>query len=90
MTPPLAPTRDLAALEQRLALIACGENSRPGKTRACDSHRRKGAALLRITATGAVDALAAAICGPGHNHRACTSCMEKAVKMVRVYNGESE
>ncbi|MER6109346.1 hypothetical protein [Streptomyces hirsutus] len=79
----------LPALEARLALIACGENSRPGKTQACESHRKKGTELLRITGTGAVDALAAAICGSRHN-RACAPCTEKAIKMISVYNEGAE
>ncbi|MFK0279507.1 hypothetical protein ACIQVL_03400 [Streptomyces sp. NPDC090499] len=86
----LAEAPTFHALEQRLALIACGENSRPGKTQACDVHRGKGPTMLRITSTGAVDALAAAICGSGHKHnRACAPCTDKAVKMIRVYNGET-
>jgi hypothetical protein len=76
-------------LEQRLALVACGENTRPGKVRACDSCRKKGTTLLRITSTGATDALAAAICGTGDPRRkTCDSCKAKAVRMVRIYNGD--
>jgi hypothetical protein len=87
----VAEASSLPALEQRLALIACGDNSRPGKTQACDIHRGKGPTLLRITATGAIDALAAAICGSGHKHnRACAPCTDKAVQMIRVYNKEAE
>ncbi|MFD5856082.1 hypothetical protein [Streptomyces chartreusis] len=81
----------LLALEQRLALVACGEHTRPGKTRACYSCRKKGGTLLRITSTGAVDALAAAICGTGDRRvRTCNPCRQKAVQMIRIYNGETE
>ncbi|MCG8971788.1 hypothetical protein [Streptomyces sp. CL12-4] len=79
----------LAALEQRLALIACGENTRPGKTRACDSCRKKGPGYLRIAATQAWDALAAAICGTG-KAPACSDCKAKALRMIAIYNGEAE
>ncbi|MFE6639578.1 hypothetical protein ACFVFT_38310 [Streptomyces tendae] len=79
----------LAALAERLALVACGENSRPGKTRACDSCAKKGSTLLRITSTGAADALAAAICGTGRGP-ACSDCQSKAVRMIRIYNRETE
>ncbi|MEV8344589.1 hypothetical protein [Streptomyces niveus] len=77
-------------LEQRLALVACGENTRPGKTRACDSCRKKGGTLLRITSTRAADALAAAICGTGSGVKTCDPCRQKAVRMIRIYNGETE
>jgi hypothetical protein len=80
----------LPELAQRLALVACGENSRPGKTRACVSCRKKADALLAITATGAVDALATAICGTkSPRYKACDSCKDKADRMIRIYNGES-
>ncbi|QFG13208.1 hypothetical protein SEA_GILGAMESH_16 [Streptomyces phage Gilgamesh] len=85
----VAEAPSLAALEERLALVACGENSRPGKTRACDSCRKKGQTLLRITSTGAVDSLAAAICGTGRGP-ACHDCQGKAARMIRIYNGETE
>ncbi|MET9776191.1 hypothetical protein ABZ023_18355 [Streptomyces sp. NPDC006367] len=85
----VAEAPSLAALEQRLALVACGENSRPGKTRACDSCRKKGPTLLRITSTAAADALAAAICGTGRAP-ACDDCNKKAVRMIRIYHGEIE
>ncbi|MEU2969057.1 hypothetical protein ABZ687_29270 [Streptomyces ardesiacus] len=79
----------LTTLVARLALVACGENSRPGKTRACDSCAKKGPTLLRITSAGAADALAAAICGTGRGP-ACDDCQGKAVRMIRIYNGEAE
>ncbi|MET8696924.1 hypothetical protein ABZV65_30790 [Streptomyces bauhiniae] len=86
-TTTLAPPMTSAELEHRLALIACGENSRPGKTRACDDHLKKSSTWLRITSTGAVDALSAAICGSGHRHnRACPPCTKKAARCVDVYN----
>lgn len=87
----VAEAPSLLALEQRLALIACGENSWPGKTQGCDSCRKKGSTLLRIASTGAADALAAAICGTGDRRvKTCEPCREKAVRMIRVYNGEIE
>ncbi|MFE1206282.1 hypothetical protein ACFW5V_31865 [Streptomyces sp. NPDC058762] len=85
----VAEAPNFTALEERLALVACGENSRPGKTRACDSCAKKGPTLIRITSTGAVDALAAAICGTGRAP-ACGDCQGKAVRMIRIYNGEAE
>jgi hypothetical protein len=89
MTATVAETPSLTALEQRLALVACGENTRPGKVRACDSCRKKGTTLLRITSTGAADALAAAICGTGDPRRkTCDSCKAKAVRMIHIYNGD--
>lgn len=91
MTATVAEAPTLPELEQRLALVACGENTRPGKTRACDSCRRKGQTLLRITSTGAVDALAAAICGTGDRRvKTCEPCRQKAVRMIGIYNGETE
>ncbi|MFF9901282.1 hypothetical protein [Streptomyces longispororuber] len=87
-TTPEAPS--LLDLEQRLALVACGENSRPGKTRACPPCRTKGNALLRIASTGAADALAAAICGTrDRGITTCAPCVAKAVRMIRIYNGEA-
>lgn len=91
MTATAAEALSLSELEPRLALIACGENTRPGKTRACDSCSKKGGTLLRITSTGAADALAAAICSTGDpRKKTCDPCKEKAFKMIRVYNGETE
>ncbi|MFB6629985.1 hypothetical protein ACFCWY_08825 [Streptomyces sp. NPDC056362] len=74
-------------LEQRIALIACGQ--RPGKTRACDSCSRKGSGLLNIASAGAADAVAAAICGTGRAPT-CTDCGDKALEIVRVYADEAE
>ncbi|MFI8206763.1 hypothetical protein [Streptomyces sp. NPDC085937] len=89
MTAPVTEAPTLPELEQRLALVACGE--RPGKTRACGSCRKKGQALLRITSTGAADALATLICGTkSPKYRACALCRQKAVQMIHIYNGEAE
>ncbi|GHH22237.1 hypothetical protein [Streptomyces lanatus] len=74
---------DTTALEQRIALIACRENSSPGKTQVCDRHRHQARVLLTIAAEGAVDALAAAICG--HKGK-CQPCSAKALEIIRVYN----
>ncbi|MBK3639497.1 hypothetical protein [Streptomyces sp. MBT33] len=74
---------EFAELEQRMSLVACG--AREGKTQACDSHQRKGPVLLRIASTGAVDALAVAICG-SERPRSCTACVEKASEIIRIYN----
>lgn len=91
MTAIVAESPTLAELEQILALVACGENTRPGKTQACDSCRKKGQTLLRITSTGAVDALAAAICGTGDRRaKTCAPCRAKAARMIGIYNGETE
>ncbi|MDX2554746.1 hypothetical protein [Streptomyces stelliscabiei] len=94
MSPPLtvvpetAPAADeFAELERRMSLVACGV--RDGKTRACDSHQRKGPVLLRIASTGAVDALAMAICGSEHR-RSCTACVEKATEIIRIYNERAQ
>ncbi|MFF8399842.1 hypothetical protein [Streptomyces sp. NPDC016172] len=87
MSTTLALARDTSALEQRIALIACGQ--RPGKTQPCDSCRRKGAGLLTIASTGAADAVAAAICGTGRGP-ACHDCKDKAAEIVRVFNEEAE
>lgn len=87
MSPTLAPVRDTSALEQRIALIACGQ--RPGKTQPCDSCRRKGSGLLNIASTGAADAVAAAICGTGKGP-ACHDCKDKAAEIIRAYAGEAE
>jgi hypothetical protein len=81
-----APTDDITALEQEMALIACG--TRAGKSKACDRHQQKGEALLNIAAQGAVDALAATICG-SDRRRACGQCVGKAVEMIHVYNREA-
>ncbi|MET9731985.1 hypothetical protein ABZZ79_15430 [Streptomyces sp. NPDC006458] len=67
----LTLVRDTSALEQRVALIACG--ARPGKTEACGDHQEKAAAFLTIASTGAADALAAAICGHRGTCRPCTT-----------------
>ncbi|MFE2181384.1 hypothetical protein [Streptomyces sp. NPDC059455] len=71
-----------AQIEQQLALIACG--SRPGKTKACDCCQKKCRVLLDAASLGAVDLLAAVICGSEHN--ACGTCKEKAAEIIRVYN----
>lgn len=85
----IAEAPPLPELAQRLALIACGENTRPGKTRACDSCRKKADALRAITAEGAVDALAIAICGTKSvRYKPCDLCKAKALRMVAVYNGD--
>ncbi|MFE3139669.1 hypothetical protein [Streptomyces scopuliridis] len=67
-----------ANLLNEVALIACGR--REGKTRSCRSCARKAPALLNIASTGALDALAAAICG-GHS-RACRDCHTKAEAII--------
>jgi hypothetical protein len=92
MSPTLTAVPDTASaefadFEQRMALIACG--TREGKTQACDSHRKKGATLLRIASTGAADALAMAICGSEHR-RSCTACVDKADQIIGVYNEGTE
>jgi hypothetical protein len=87
MSPTLALVPDTTALEQRIALIACGV--KPGKTQACDSHRGRGTSLLTIASTGAADALAAAICGTGRGP-ACHDCKGKAAEIIRVYNEGAE
>ncbi|MFF0698345.1 hypothetical protein ACFYU4_37645 [Streptomyces tendae] len=86
MSPTLAPAGDTTDLEQRVALIACGQ--RPGKTRACENHRGKGKAFLAIASTGAADGLAAAICGTGRGP-ACHDCKAKAVEIIRTFNEEA-
>lgn len=86
--PGTAAAGEFADLERRLALVACG--TREGKTQACDVHRTKGPTLLRITSTGAVDALAAAICGTDRRGKTCDPCRQKADRMIRIYNGEAE
>ncbi|MGW2550097.1 hypothetical protein [Streptomyces sp. NPDC001635] len=93
MSPALALIQGMAAqptvvdpmqvLEARVELIACGIG--PGKVEACDSHRGSGAVLLWIASTGAVDALAAAICDSTRGP-ACIRCDAKAQEIVRLYN----
>ncbi|MFF7169698.1 hypothetical protein [Streptomyces pseudovenezuelae] len=84
VVPDTTPAADeFAELEQRMSLVACGTHE--GKTQACDSHQRKGPVLLRIASTGAVDALAMAICASEHP-RSCTACVEKATEIIRIYN----
>ncbi|GAA5070845.1 hypothetical protein [Streptomyces similanensis] len=80
-----SPARDADALQQRIALIACG--TRPDKTQPCPGHRAQAAALLNIASTGAADALAAAICGTGRSP-ACHDCTTKATEIIRTYNAE--
>lgn len=87
MSSTLALVPDTTALEARIELIACGIRS--GKAEACDSHRGKGAALLRIASTGAADALAVAICGAGKGS-ACFSCGIKARDIIHAYNEGAE
>ncbi|MEU5748197.1 hypothetical protein ABZ804_21995 [Streptomyces sp. NPDC047726] len=72
-----------------IALIACGVASYPGKTQACDVHRKKGEALLAIASRGAVDALAATICG-AEKRGACVACEQKAVRILDAYNKGAE
>ncbi|MFJ9416686.1 hypothetical protein ACIRPT_21190 [Streptomyces sp. NPDC101227] len=67
-----------AELLREVALIACGR--REGKTHSCPSCARKAPALLNIAVTGALDALAAAICG-SHNS-ACQDCRSKAETII--------
>ncbi|MFG3263402.1 hypothetical protein [Streptomyces bobili] len=87
MTTTIAAGLDTADLEQTVALIACG--TRPGKTQACDRHRHKAQGLLEIASWGAIDALAAAICD-STQLRACAPCVEKAVDIIHVVNGDAE
>ncbi|MFB7403339.1 hypothetical protein ACFCZR_24500 [Streptomyces rubiginosohelvolus] len=89
-TTALAPTEPdaelsdvLQELGSRLALIACG--AREGKTRACDRHVEQGPTLVRIASTGALDALAAAICGSARTG-ACTGCAGKAEQILAAYD----
>ncbi|MFG2408793.1 hypothetical protein ACGFR8_31505 [Streptomyces brevispora] len=80
-----APSTVLAAaaeLENAVALIACG--TRLGKTRPCERHVNKGPGLVRIASTGAMDALAAAICG-SERCRSCDACVTKARQIIDVY-----
>ncbi|MFE7072594.1 hypothetical protein ACFU96_21185 [Streptomyces sp. NPDC057620] len=76
-----AEALDSVALEQTIALIACG--TRPGQTQPCDRHRHQGRSLMDIASHGTVDALTAAIC----SHRGqCQPCTAKAAEIIRVYN----
>lgn len=85
MSPILAPAPETTGLDQRIEIIACGE--RPGKTQACPSHLGKGAALRAIAATGALDALAAAICGTkSARYKSCDDCSTKARRIIGIYN----
>lgn len=80
--PALDERDELIAL---IALTACGVNSYPGKTKACERHRKQGEAILNIASSGALDALAATICG-SEKMRSCTTCVGKAVEVMHVYN----
>ncbi|MFF8657535.1 hypothetical protein [Streptomyces huasconensis] len=71
-------TIDLTVLLAEVALIACGR--REGKTHSCPSCERKAPGLLNIARTGALDALAAAICGD--NNGACKDCHTKAETII--------
>ncbi|WP_435244267.1 hypothetical protein [Streptomyces sioyaensis] len=72
------PTKPSAELLREVALIACGR--REGKTRSCHSCARKAPGLLNVAATGALDALAAAICG--NLSSACQDCRSKAERII--------
>ncbi|GHA43621.1 hypothetical protein GCM10010329_78160 [Streptomyces spiroverticillatus] len=65
-------------LLQQIALIACGQ--RENKTHSCAACASKAPALLRIASTGALNALAAAICGA--HHSACQDCRHKARTII--------
>ncbi|MFI6142415.1 hypothetical protein ACIBCC_30015 [Streptomyces griseus] len=85
---PAAPDTELSEgsggkLGAELSLIACGV--RKGKTRACARHARQGITLIRIAASGALDALAAAICGSDRSG-ACTACKSKAEQILAAHN----
>ncbi|MGI5337711.1 hypothetical protein ACQEVS_10080 [Streptomyces sp. CA-181903] len=69
-----ATTEPSAKLLGEVALIACGR--RKGKIRSCPSCESKAPTLLNIARTGAIDALAAAICGG--TKAACRDCHDKA------------
>lgn len=71
-------TEPSTTLLGRVALIACGRTA--GKTAACEACVRKAPALLNIASTGALDALAATICG-GLNG-ACQDCHTKAETII--------
>jgi hypothetical protein len=81
--PTAAAVDDTTALEERIALIACG------KTQACDGCLKKGDALLQIASTGAADALAATICGTGKGP-ACVRCDTKSREIIHAYNEEAK
>ncbi|GGW94956.1 hypothetical protein [Streptomyces noursei] len=72
------PARPCAELLREVALIACGR--REGKTRSCRSCARKAPGLLNIATTGALDTLAAAICG--NLSSACQDCRSKAAVII--------
>ncbi|WP_031102370.1 hypothetical protein [Streptomyces sp. NRRL S-146] len=74
------PTTPSAELLREVALIACGR--REGKTRSCRSCARKAPGLLSIATTGALDALAAAICGSLSS--ACQDCRSKAETITGI------
>ena len=61
-----------------VALITCGR--REGKTHACAACVRKAPALLSIASTGALDALAASICGA--HSSTCQDCLAKAEAII--------
>ncbi|MFJ4880164.1 hypothetical protein ACIP93_33820 [Streptomyces sp. NPDC088745] len=86
MSPTATITPGASALEQHLALVACGQ--RPGKTQACDSCRRKGSGLVNMASTGAADAVAATICGIAKTS-SCHDCKVKAAEVIRVYNEQA-
>ncbi|MGG7574136.1 hypothetical protein [Streptomyces sirii] len=67
-----------AKLLGSVALIACGR--RAGKTASCAACARKAPTLLNIASTGALDALAAAICGS--HSSACQDCHTKAETII--------
>ncbi|OEJ21075.1 hypothetical protein [Streptomyces subrutilus] len=81
MSTVIFPSNKTAERKARIALIACGE--RPGKTAPCDSCVKKGDVLHRIACSGALDALAAAVC---HSLRggACSECTTKAERILAV------
>ncbi|MFG2865501.1 hypothetical protein [Streptomyces sioyaensis] len=72
------PTNTSAELVREVALIACGR--REGKTLSCRSCAGKAPGLLNIAITGALDALAAAICG--NLSSACQDCRSKAETII--------
>ncbi|MCD9904585.1 hypothetical protein LUR56_39925 [Streptomyces sp. MT29] len=85
LTPSVPPSTEpevTTELATALAVIACG--AREGKTRACDRHTKQAATLVRIAATGALDALSAAICG-SDRLGACASCTDKAEQIISAY-----
>ncbi|WP_399553985.1 hypothetical protein [Streptomyces anulatus] len=88
---PAAPDTELSEapggkLGAALALIACG--AREGKTRACDRHAKMGITLIRIAASGALDALAATICGSDRNGT-CSACKSKAERILAAHDEAS-